>query len=172
MRRYAATGARLIWIEDCMSDMISPAQFRDFALPYLRGITEAAREAGLYTVHYFCGRPNDRWDLLLDSGADALSLEESKKTFLIDIMEVAGIVQGRMALLGNIDAIGIVEQGSDATLQGEVLRQCEAGRRNGNRFLVSLGSPVTPDTPLRRVRQYCDMVHGAAECGCRTHRAP
>ena len=34
-----------------------------------------------------------------------------------------------------------------------------AGRKNGGRFVMSLGSPVTPETPVARVRLYTDLVH-------------
>lgn len=165
VRQHAAAGVRVVWIEDCMNDMISPRQYRTFSWEYVRPLVEAIREAGMLSVHYYCGRPDDRWDLLLDTGADALSLEESKKTFDIDIMAVAERVDGRMALLGNLDAIGVLEQGSDAALQAEVARQLAAGRRNKNRFVASLGSPVTPGTPLARVRRFTDLGHGMSGGG-------
>lgn len=161
VERYAAAGVGLVWIEDCLSDMISPAQCRDFSLAYVRTLCEAIRAAGMLSVHYYCGRPNDRWDLLLDTGADALALEESKKGFTVDLMQVAELVDGRMALLGNIDAIAVLEHGSDAALEAEVARQGAAGRRNRDRFVCSIGSPVTPGTPLNRVRRYCDLVHAS-----------
>jgi hypothetical protein len=159
VQRAAAAGAEIIWIEDCMTDMISPAQCRDFSLAYLRPLVEAVRECGLRSVHYYCGRPDDRWDLLLDTGADALALEEGKKGFTVDLLEVAERVAGRMTLVGNLDAIGVLEQGSAAALGAEVARQCEAGRNNRHRFIASIGSPVTPGTSLARVRQFCDLVH-------------
>lgn len=161
-RQQAAAGATVVWIEDCMSDMISPAHSREFSLAYLRPLIEAIREAGMFSVHYHCGRPDDRWDLLLDTGADALSLEESKKTFEIDIMDVARLVDGRMALLGNLDAFRVLERGSEQTLRSEIARQCEAGRLNRHRFIAGLGSPPTPGTPPERVRRYCELVHEAA----------
>jgi Fic family protein len=49
--------------------------------------------------------------------------EESKKGFAIDIEEVAERVDGRMALLGNVDAIGLMEHGSDEELRAEIARQ-------------------------------------------------
>lgn len=157
--RYAAAGVGLVWIEDCLSDMISPVQCREFSLTYVRPLCEAIRAAGMLSVHYYCGRPDDRWEYLLDTGADALALEEGKKGFVVDIVEVAKRVEGRMALLGNLDAIAVLEHGSDATLRAEVARQIEAGKRNRGRFVVSIGSPVTPGTPLARVRRYCGLVH-------------
>jgi uroporphyrinogen-III decarboxylase len=95
----------------------------------------------------------------MDTGADALALEESKKHFTIDIADVAELVDGRMALFGNVDAIGLMESSSDADLQAEIARQCEAGVRNGRRFVLCTGSPITPRTPLARVRTYTDMAH-------------
>lgn len=161
MRRidlYAAAGVGAVWIEDAMTDMVSPADFRAHNLAHLRPLTEAVRARGMRSVHYFCGRCDDRWDLLLDTGADALSLEESKKTFEIDIEAVAERVNGRMTLLGNLDAVAVLENGTDEQLQAEVARQCRAGRRNRRRFIASLGSPVTPRTPLSRVRRYAELV--------------
>ena len=43
--------------------------------------------------------------------------------------------------------------------RAEIVRQIQAGRRNGSRFVMSIGSPVTPGTPPERVRLYCDLAH-------------
>jgi uroporphyrinogen-III decarboxylase len=48
-------------------------------------------------------------------------------------------------------------------LRAEIARQIAAGRRNGGRFVLSLGSPVTPGTPMERVRRYCDLAHELGE---------
>lgn len=159
VRAVAAMGAMGVWLEDCLTDMISPQHFSEFNLPYLRQLTDEIRALGMQSIHYFCGDPGGKWDLLLDTGADALSLEESKKGFIIDIDDVVERVNGRMIVLGNLDAVGILEQGTAAQVHAEIQRQIAAGRRNGSRFIMSLGSPVTPDTPADRVRMYCDLVH-------------
>jgi hypothetical protein len=155
----ARLGAKGIWLEDCLTDMVSPQHYATFNLPYLRQLTDAIRGWGMRTVHYFCGNPSGKWELLLDTGADALALEESKKGFAIDIDDVVARVNGRMVVLGNLDAVGILEQADEATMRAEIRRHIAAGRRNGSRFIMSLGSPVTPDTPASRVRLYCDLAH-------------
>ncbi|HOF86605.1 MAG TPA: uroporphyrinogen decarboxylase family protein [Armatimonadota bacterium] len=153
-----ALGADGIWIEDCLTDQIGPDRYRRYHLPHLRALTDAIRAAGLHSIHYFCGNPWPVFDLLLESGADALGLEESKKGFAIDIAAVAARVNGRMTLLGNLDAIDLLEHGTDAALRAEIARQRAAGRRNGHRFIQSLGSPVTPGTSVARVRAYAAMA--------------
>ena len=157
--RLAEIGVRGVWIEECLTDMISPALFRRLNVPFVRAVAEAVREAGMLSVYYYCGDPGDRLDLLLDCGADALHLEESKKGFRIDIEEIVEFVRGRCVVFGNLDAIGLLRRGAEDELRAEIARQIEAGRRNNRRFAMSVGSPVTPETPLSRVRLYTDIVH-------------
>jgi len=158
VRWAAAAGAKAIWIEECLTDMISPQDFESLNLPFVRNLVAGVRDAGLKSIYYYCGDPAGKWDLLLSAGADALSLEEGKKGFTVDIEEVAAMVQGRCALLGNLDAMGVLERATEDELRDEIRRQLSAGRRNGARFIMSLGSPVTPGTSVRRVRLYCDLV--------------
>lgn len=155
----AALGARGIWIEECMTDMINPDQFARLNVPIMAALVEAIRACGLHSIYYYCGNPEGKWDSILSCGADALALEESKKQFVIDVEAVARRVAGRCALLGNLDAVGVLEDGSDETVRREINRQVAVGRTNGGRFVMSTGSPVTPGTPARRVRWYCDTVH-------------
>ncbi len=159
VRAAAALGAAGIWIEECMTDMISPEAFASLCLPFTRSLVDEIRSAGLRSIYYFCGNPAGKWDLLLSAGADAISLEESKKAFVIDIEDVVEIVKGRCTVLGNLDAINLLPNASEQQLRAEISRQIAAGRRNDSRFVMSLGSPVTPGTLVRKVRLYCDLVH-------------
>lgn len=158
-----ALGAAGIWIEECMTDMVSPSAFQELCLPYVQQLVIAIREAGMKSIYYYCGNPADRWDHLFAAGADALSLEESKKGFRIDIAEVVKRAKGRCAVLGNLDAIHLLPHATEAELRAEIARQLAAGRRNRGRFIMSLGSPVTPATPVARVRLYCEMVRELCE---------
>ena len=159
VRAAAQCGARGIWIEDCLTDMISPQHIAALNLFYLRQLTAEIRACGMYSIHYYCGDPAGKWELLLGTGADALSLEESKKGFTIDVEDVVAKVAGEMTVLGNLDAMRLLAHGTEAALRAEIARQVAAGRRNGGRFIMGLGSPVTPGTPAARVRLYCDLVH-------------
>lgn len=159
----AALGAAGIWIEECLTDMVSPGVFAALNLPFVRQLVEAIRDEGMHSIYYYCGDPAGKWEALLSTGADALSLEESKKGFVIDVDEVVARADGRCAVLGNLDAVGVLQNGTEEQLSAELSRQIAAGRRNGSRFVVSLGSPVTPATPVERVRLYCDI---ARDLGC------
>lgn len=159
VREAAATGAAGIWIEECMTDMISPEAFASLCVPFVHPLVEEIRAAGLKSIYYFCGNPAGKWKHLLSVNADALSLEESKKGFKINISDVVRRVKGRCTLLGNLDAINLLPSATEENLRSEISRQIAAGRRNGSRFIMSLGSPVTPGTSVQRVRLYCSLVH-------------
>jgi len=155
----AALGAAGIWIEECMTDMISPQAFASLCVPFVQLLVQEIRSAGLKSIYYFCGNPAGKWEQLLSVGADAISLEESKKGFVIDVEDVVDRVGSRCAVLGNLDSIHTLPNASEEQLRAEIARQIAAGRRNGGRFIMSLGSPVTPGTSVDRVRLYCDLVH-------------
>ena len=89
VQRAAALGVQVIWIEECFTDMVSPAAYARLALPDLRIIIDEIRANGMKSIHYYCGNPWPKWDMLLDTKADALALEEGKKNFRIDIAEGA-----------------------------------------------------------------------------------
>jgi len=155
----ASLGAEAIWIEECLIDHISPESYRRLNVPVLSDLVAEIRATGLKSIYYFCGNPAGKWDYILSMGADALALEEGKKGFTIDIAEVVELVRGRCALLGNLDAIGVLQNGTEDQLRAEIVRQIAAGRKNGSRFIMSVGSPGTPGTTPDRFRLYCDLAH-------------
>lgn len=162
IRSAARIGAQVMWIEECCMDQISPGTYKSLCLPYLRNITDEIRANGMKSIHYFTGDPGGKWELLMDTGSDAISFEESKKGFKINIEDVVDIIKGRMTILGNLDTVDVLERGSEETLKTQITRQISAGRRNESRFIMSLGCPVTPDTTPQRVRMYCDLTRNNA----------
>jgi len=158
-----ALGAKGIWLEDCFTDMISPDAFESLNLRYARQLVEEIHSLGMSSIYYFCGDPKGKLDLILASGAQALSLEESKKGFVIDIEEIVEKVAGRCAVLGNLDAIQLLPKTSEAELRAEICRQIRAGRRNKDRFIMGIGSPVTPGTSVERVELFCEICREEGE---------
>ena len=88
----------------------------------------------------------------------ARSAEASMKGFVNDTVEIARRIGDRMTLFSNIDPVAILQNGSDAQLEAEIRRQIEAGR-SAHGFILSTASPITPSTPLARVRRFIRMAH-------------
>ena len=158
IRLISALDADAVWIEECLTDQISPELFEKINVPLMRQCVQEIRASGMKSIYYYCGNPNDRLDAILGIGADAVHFEESKKGFTIDIADIVNIVNGRCTVFGNIDSIDTLQKGSESELRSEIGRQLDAGARNGNRFILSTGSPITPETPVERVRLYTDIA--------------
>jgi uroporphyrinogen decarboxylase len=159
VREAAILGAAGILIWECFTDLISPQAYETFSVPYMRQTVAECRSLGIKSIYSFSGNPAGKLDAILSIGADALAFEESKKGFVVDIKELAEYIDGRCTLFGNLDAMGALQDGSETQLRNAIAEQIAAGRKNRNRFVVSLGSPVTPATPVERVQLYCDLVH-------------
>ena len=159
VREAAFLGAAGILIWECFTDMISPQAYEAFSVPYMRQAVAECRSLGIKSIYSFSGSPAGKLDAILSIGADALAFEESKKDFIVDINELAEFIDGRCTLFGNLDVIGVLQDGSETQLRNAIAEQIAAGRRNRNRFVVNLGSPVTPATPVERTQLYCDLVH-------------
>jgi len=159
VRRAALLGAEVIWVVDGLSDMISAAHFEALSLPSLQVVMEEIRQMGMKSAYYFTGSPAGKLDLILSLGADALAFEDPKKGFAVDVVALAKRLRGRCTLFGNLDAVAVLQGGTEEQLREEVRRQLAAAPLNGGRFVMSIGSPVTPATSVARARGFCDLVH-------------
>ncbi len=163
VRQAALIGTQGIWIEECLTDMINMEAYMELSFPYTQNLIEEIRSQAMKSIHYFAGDPAGKLEQILQAGPDAISLEESKKDFHIDIDDIVRQVKGRCVVLGNLDAIGILQDGTEEQLRAEISRQISAGGKNDNRFIMSLGSPPTPQTPVDKIRLYCDLVRQLSE---------
>ena len=159
IRRAALLGAAGVWVVDGLSDMISADDFEALSAPHLRIVMEEIRRLSMSSIYYFTGNPSGKVGLILSLGADAIAFEDPKKGFDVDIVAMARKVRGRCALFGNLDAIGVLQNGTEEQVREEVRRQMAAGPLNRGRFIMSIGSPVTPATSVDRARLFCDLVH-------------
>jgi uroporphyrinogen-III decarboxylase len=82
-------------------------------------------------------------------------MECSMKGYVNDLGEIAAAIGHRVSLFGNVDPVGVLQNGTDAELEAEMKRQAAAGRR-ARGFIACTGSPITPATPLARVRRFLE----------------
>jgi len=158
IRRFAAGGGDAIYIDDATatSDMISPAMYERFSLPYLKVMVDEIHHLGHKAILIYFGGIADRLELIADTQADGLLPEASMKGFVNDTAEIARRIGDRMTLFSNIDPVAVLQNGTDAELAVEINRQMEAGRL-ARGFILSTASPITPATPLTRVQRFLEM---------------
>ena len=151
-------GVGIVFIEECLAsaDLISPRMHQEFVFPYTKQTIEFYEQRGFRTVLYFSGNLMPFLGCLKELPWTALSFEENRKNYGIDLAEVRRVMGPDRVLFGNLDAM-FVEKATDDELLNEVRRQISAAGKDSN-FVVSLGSPFTPGTTLQRVRLVCEST--------------
>jgi uroporphyrinogen-III decarboxylase len=160
MAAYAECGVHGVYVEEVFTgaDLISPRSYEQFVYRYNLPYFRAMRSLGLLPIHYVCGDSIPRLARMVEYDVAAVAVEESKKSFRIEIDDVVERVAGRAAVLGNIDA---VQFGLHATLEemaAEVRRQAAIGAR-AKGFVVSTGSPFPLDTNPRLIDTLVATAH-------------
>lgn len=159
IRRYAAAGGDAVFIDDACTtrDMISVQHYERFSLPYMKPMVDEIHRHGMKAILIYFGGIADRLAQIVSLGADGLLFEASMKGYVNDVARIATDIGDRVTVFGNLDPVGILQQGTDLALAREVERQIEAGRR-GRGFVLSPSSPITPSTPLTRVQRFIELA--------------
>ncbi len=161
IRRFAAAGGDAIYIDDAIAtnDMVSIAHFERFSLPYMQTMTQEIHRLGHKAIIIYYGGIADRLEQIAAIGADGLVMEASMKGYVNDIHEIVSAIGKRLTLFANIDPVSVLQNGSDEELAAEIRRQTKAGLE-GRGLIIATPSPITPSTPLLRVRRFLELGRG------------
>jgi uroporphyrinogen-III decarboxylase len=165
IRTLAMCGGDGIVIDDATatSDMISVDMYERFCLPHVTEMVREVHNLGHKAIVIYFGGVADRLEQIASTGADGLIVETSMKGFVNDIGDAVARIGDRVTMFGNMDPI-LLDKGSDREVDAEIERQLDAGRK-GRGFVMSTGSPITPETPLSRVRHYLETSRRQGEAG-------
>jgi uroporphyrinogen decarboxylase len=111
---------------------------------------------GQKAIIIYFGGIADRLEPIASIGADGLQMETSMKNYVNDIGETVRKIGRRVTMFGNLDPVRVLQDGTDEELEAEMRRQTAAGRQ-GRGFIMCTGSPITPATPLARVRRFIEL---------------
>lgn len=159
IRSLAAVGGDAIYIDDATatSDMISVSHYERYSLPYMRAMTQEIHALRKQAILIYFGGVMDRLEQLAAIGADGLLVETSMKGYDNDLGEITRRIGDRVTLFGNLDPIGVLQNGTDEELTREISRQVTACRQ-ARGFIISPASPITPRTPISRVRGFIEQA--------------
>jgi len=118
--------------------MISPQHFRQFVNPYNRKIVERAQQRGLKVVRHSDGNLWALLDMLLETGYDGLNpLEPHAGMELKKVKQYCG---DKICLLGNIDCIHLLPEGTPEQVEAAVIKAIEDAAGGGGYILCSSNS--------------------------------
>jgi MtaA/CmuA family methyltransferase len=138
-RLQAAMGADIIGLGDAIASQISPAMYRQFALPYEQRIFNAVHETGALARLHICGNTTRLLPDMIQSGADIIDVD-----WMVDFEAARRSCGEKIAACGNMDPVGIFLQGDPQLVRQEVWR---ALRQGGPRCLNAAGCEIPDGTP-------------------------
>lgn len=116
-KEYEAAGADYITVREmgATSDVLSPRVFKSLILPYLKKIFS---ELQAHSVLHICGKTNDISVFMLESGAQAISVDQKN-----DVSETRKKIGPDALLFGNYDPYNVLVTGTPEVVC-ETIKKC------------------------------------------------
>lgn len=147
VRLLAKTGVHGYFTSEtyCGADLIAPDTWRNVILPAQRMFYQAVGQMGLEPICYFCGDVNPLVEDFGSMGATAIQFEDSKKSFALDVVALRRRLSPDVTLLGNLDSVSVLLDGTPEDVRRETARQLTAAAHGP--FIMANGSPIAMHTP-------------------------
>jgi uroporphyrinogen-III decarboxylase len=140
------------------STVISPTIFKEFCLPYDRQLHDALHAVGHKVVYHTCGGMMAILDLIVENGCDA-SETLSPAGVGGDAVpeEIKRRIGDRVCLIGGMDQINILSQGTPEQIRTETRRLFEALGAGGGYILSA--SDHFFEAPVENLRAFAEAGH-------------
>jgi uroporphyrinogen decarboxylase len=150
--RYAqalvAAGADIIAILEPIAVMLSPGAFWEFSGQFVKRIME---QIPIISMLHICGNTTHLISSMVQTNAQALSLDS-----LVDLPAIAQSVPESVFLIGNIDRVRVMLQGTPDQVRRETSQLLEQMAPCPN-FILSTGCDLQPETPLKNIEAFMEV---------------
>jgi MtaA/CmuA family methyltransferase len=153
-KAVAAAGADGLALGDSPAVLIGREAYEKFAFPFEKRLTETLkRETGLPVFLHICGNAEPILDLMAQTGADVLEIDER-----CDLAKAYKLTGNRVTLEGNISPVTVLYQGSPKDVYDACL-ECIAVS-GGRRLLLSGGCEIPRFTPGENIKAMVAAARG------------
>ncbi|NWG13253.1 MAG: uroporphyrinogen decarboxylase family protein [Acidobacteria bacterium] len=144
-RAQVEAGADIIGMGDAIASQISPAMYRQFALPYEQRVFAAVHEVGAIGRLHICGNTTHLLVDMARTGADIIDLD-----WMVDLRSAAHVIgEAGPAVCGNFDPVAVMLRGTPEQVREAVIRSVRDG---GPRCFNMPGCEVPDGTPHDNMR--------------------
>jgi uroporphyrinogen decarboxylase len=145
----AGAGAHAVQLFDTWAGLLTPRDYREFALPYQKRVFEAIRP-GVPRILYVNGGDHVLEEMAA-AGADVVSVD-----WRGDLDRARARLGPGVALQGNLDPAALFAPPDRVRAR---VRAMLEGRRGDPAYIVNLGHGILPDTPLESAKAMVDECH-------------
>ncbi len=126
-------------------DLISKRHFEAFALPPLKKLIKDFKSKGVRVLLHICGNTMDKIESIGDTGADCFSLDRK-----VELSYAKERLRGRMCVAGNVDPIGVLNQGRPADVKA-ASEKCMRDAAAGGGYVLMPGCDIPPTVPYANI---------------------
>lgn len=127
-------------------DLISPALYRKYALPYERRIAAHARSLGCDYILHICGNTNLILEDVATVGASGFEID-----YKTDMRVARRVLRDRVTFIGNVDPSGVLARGCPELVE-RTTRQLLDVFAGEPRFILNAGCAIPPTAPEANIR--------------------
>jgi uroporphyrinogen decarboxylase len=134
-------------------DLISKKHFEEFALPSLRKVNSDFKKKGVGSLVHICGDTTDKLDAISKCEAACFSLD-----YKVNLKEAREVFRGKMCIAGNVDPVGVMNQGTPEDVKKASIK-CIEDAAEGGGFLLMPGCDIPPTVPLENVQAFAQTAY-------------
>jgi uroporphyrinogen decarboxylase len=155
LKLMAQTGCHVLSNGDSPAgpDMISPAMYRRFALPWERKVAEQSHALGLPYVLHICGNTSPILQDMIDTGADGLEID-----YKTDARQAHDAMKDRSTFFGNLDPSGVLAKGTPQLVERKTIELLELFA-DTPRFVLNSGCAIPASAPAENLHAMIRAAH-------------
>lgn len=146
----AQAGAQAVQLFDSWVGVLSPADYREFVMPYSRHAIAIAHQGNVPLIH-FGTDTGGMLELIRDAGGDVVGVD-----WRVDLDVAWERLGASIAIQGNLDPVALFAPWPALKDRAQRILD-QANGRLGHIF--NLGHGILPGTPVDNVKQLVDFVH-------------
>ena len=150
LREQVRAGASVVQLFDSWAGALSPQDYENYVLPWVRRLIAGVKELGCYVIH-FATCSAGILKLMARAGGDVVGVD-----WRVDIADACEAVGKGMGVQGNLDPATLLASRKRITEAAKQILD-KAGGRPG--YIFNLGHGVLPETPEENLKLLVEYVH-------------
>jgi len=149
---FKEAGANGIAMAEPAAGLLSPGLIAEFSNPYVKRIKEAVEDENFIVLYHNCGNVVPLMKNIEELQAFCYSFGNA-----IDIETALDKLPEDVLILGNMDPVGILKNGTPELIKAETAKLLERCGRYPN-FVISSGCDIPPQTPIENLEAFFEAV--------------
>lgn len=136
------------------NSLISPRQFREFSLPYLKKNVDKIREkTGSAPSIHICGKSKDIWEDVVGTGISNFSIDNIE-----DLEDAKEIMGDRVIITGNVPPVDAIYKGTKEDIFKSVKECIRKGHDSKKGYILSTGCQIPMNTPIEKIEMFMEAA--------------